>query len=251
MNLNEYFATLRPKLGMAFSSSEPQNLWELLQKIGTEFNTPNILGSGVQSTVLDLDPKNILKRGPKFSKWHPDFEEPLEGRLSPNWQTKWNGDYIQAFPRAEVLQKPFYFEIEDFKKLPLSEKEKWYIEQAQAEENPVLRRLMKIGLAYDTHQAADDGLKSLFANSYEPVDLHAENVGNVPGQGIVSIDTEAGLVPITPDVQEGQYPRQGYIIGDNLINRWANEVLRPQATGVKEAGPVARKLLASYPREVY
>lgn len=235
------WAVARRLAGRGVDAAPYENdLVNLFHKYGPDFEEPRVLGMGVESEALGFKPDKILKLGPaydpKFSAW---ANTPLDGRLEPDEVMPLEKNQsIQIFPKA-LMQFDDDLPIQAYEDMQKVQKARW--------------------LRGDKYYAGEL-MPSLFANSYKQMDLHDGNVGYIPGRGLISIDEGAGLAPLAPGSQtaysmgdsleaaDGVYPRQGHLVGDNVIGRFAEEILNPPTT---RTGPVTRKLLASYPREVY
>jgi len=223
----EYLEDLLGRVSYKFPNLTEETLKEALSKFKDKIPKDDaiapFLGAGVESTVHELGPENIVKFGPKFEKiinfkGDPSLartsagqalDKELQGRLEPLSEFPFDASNREAINNYVVATYP---------------KATTYNPDKDSEETRLMDKVLS---AYKTGRGIGWDRESgwnLPARSYRAADLHSGNIGYVPGQGVVSIDTNAGLF-------EGQpfsgYPRQGYLIGGNLLERWADEVAQP------------------------
>lgn len=265
MDPTRYAANLISKIGRQTPDSLKilqKAIGELLAGEGNNLHPPQFLGEGREGRAWDLSKNKIVKMSPDFygNTKSPIFGEDLpgqlEGRLEPESVFPITPEAsLHKFPKATVFDGEDFPDTVGWGLRPAADRMDEIREIAGRHQDPIKRKLARVAAAAtlaDDYDAFGRSPTSIFAKSYEPFDLASEhpfNIGHTPEQGYVAIDGSSGLVPMPAHVEEWEYPRQGYLIGKNILGRWTDEVLSPQTTNMG-IGPVARRLLASHPREV-
>lgn len=268
MDIQKYLATILSKIGhneYGLTKNDLANKLAGLIHTESSFNKPNLLGAGAESRVWDLSPNNVLKVGPDFYNNNQgpmqDIMPKLEGRLEPKGVVSLDrgGNVPQAahvFPRAESYTSDNFPYARDWGISLPDERMETINDELTDNPNAIQRkiaRVLKAAIIADNPEEFNFNPKSIFAKSYEPYDLqmwHPYNVGHTADQGLVSIDSSAGLAPVDANIESWEYPRRGSIVGKNILGRWADEVLDPKAMP-DEMEAVRRRLGENpYPRSM-